>query len=192
MLQIDPLLSYSFSASLAIAARRDLLKKKNLCLNKYFLFTLLWLSLTFAPQVLYLCRRFPAWESMFAVRDHDEYPPWLEAATAAGIIVSGSLGFYITALQLRRGKQRAAKAQVAWSLAASLFLVTYGWDGTGLKRLSYAGTGEEWANGVAYAYTDFLFSPVARTLIWLETFVMVPYAILMRRWARVGSGETEE
>ena len=192
MIQIDPLLSYGFSASLAIAAKKELLENKNLCMNKYFLSTFLWLSLTFAPQVLYLCRRFPAWESMFVARDHDDYPPWLDKATATMIIVAGSLGFYITARQLKKGRLGLAIAQIAWSLAASLFLVTYGWDGTGLKRLLYAGTGDEWENGVAYSYTEFFTSPVALTLIWLEAFVVVPYAILMRRWIKEGTGEIEE
>ena len=184
MLQVDVFLSYGLSAGLAVASSKLAIKEESPLRDKYFVAAVLWLGLAFVPQVLYLCWRFPAWESMFVATSASDYPPWLASAACIAMILMGVAGFTITRALLIRGRRVAALAQVAWSVGLPLFLVTYGWDGTGLKRMLYAGTGADWAAGVAHRYTDFASSPVGVALIWLEALALIPYAILFVRALR--------
>ncbi|MFA5889819.1 MAG: hypothetical protein WDA27_02515 [Actinomycetota bacterium] len=184
MLQVDVFLSYGLSAGLAIASSKQAGEEESPLRDKYFVATVLWLALAFVPQVIYLCWRFPAWESMFVATSASDYPPWLASAAAIAMILMGVAGFTITRALLRKGKTIAAIAQVVWSVALPLFLVTYGWDGTGLKRMLYAGDGADWVAGVAHRYTDFLSSPVGVSLIWLEALALIPYAFLLLRALR--------
>jgi len=192
MLQIDLLVSYGLSSGIALVSRRKLVRKKSLWVNKYFIVTILWLAMTFAPQVVYLCWRFPAWESMFVARDGTAYPFWLASLASIGMIVMGVLGFIITASLARKRRFKAAVAQVVWSLGLTGLLVTYGWDGTGWKRLLYAGSGADWAAGIKYPIADFLSGPIAMTLIWLEALVIVPYCIIFFLFLREDRPETEK
>ena len=178
MLQIDLLVSYGLTSVIALVSRKKLVREKSLWINKYFVVTILWLTMTFAPQVVYLCWRFPAWESMFVARDGTEYPPWLASLASIGMIVMGVLGFIITASLVKKGRLNAAVAQAVWSLGLTGLLVTYGWDGTGWKRMLYAGSGADWAAGIEYPIADFFAGPIAMTLILVEALVVVPYCII--------------
>lgn len=184
MLQVDLLFSYGMSSGMALVAREKLVKEESPWVNKYFLVNLLWLALCFSPQMLYLLRRFPAWESMFVVSSYSDVPAWFVSAMSIAMIVMGVLGFGITCRFLRSGKLFGAVAQVIWSIAAALFLSSFGWDGTGLKRLLYAGSGADWASGVTYAPADFLASPVFFNLVWLEALLIVPYVFILAMWIR--------
>ena len=190
MLQVDLLFSYGMSSGIALAARDKLLKEKNPWVNKYFLVTVLWLAFCFSPQMLYLLIRFPEWESMFVIGSAADVPAWLASGMSIAMILMGIMGFSITARFLRKGKTAPAIAQVVWSMAAALFISSYGWDGTGFKRLLYAGTGDDWANGVSFAATDFMTSPVFFNLLWLEALLIVPYVIILALWIREGRGES--
>jgi hypothetical protein len=184
MLQPDLFFSYGLSSGLALAAGKKLTDEKSVWINKYFMATVLWLSVFFIPQVLYLLWRYPYWESMFWAKQYSDLPAWLVSLYPAAIIVMGALGFYITCLFLKRKNLSAAIAQAGWSFAVALIIIIVGWDGTGYERLLYAGTGLEWASGVAYPLTDFFKSPVFITLLWLEALILIPYAIIFIRWAR--------
>jgi len=184
MLQPDLLFSYGLSAGLAIAAGKKLRREKSPWVNKYFIVTVFWLSICFIPQILYLLWRFPAWESMFVAKDYSDIPAWVVAIYPIAILILGALGFYVTYYFLVKEKSFAAIAQVIGSVTAALFLVTIGWDGTGYKRLLYAGTGTDWANGLIYPFTDFFSSPVFSTLMWLEALVLIPYVCIFIKWAR--------
>ena len=184
MLQTDLFFSYGLASGLAIAASRKLKTEPHPLVNKYFLATILWLSLGFVPQILYLTRRFPGWESMFVVNTISGYPPWFLSLYAIATIVLGALGFHVTNSLLNKEKTFAAVAQVVWSNVAAAFLATIGWDGTGYKRLLYTGTGTDWANHVSFPLTDFFTSPVFINLIWLEALLLIPYSILFIKWTR--------
>lgn len=184
MLQVDLLFSYGMSSGMALASGDRLVKEESPWVNKYFLLNVLWLALCFSPQMLYLLRRFPAWESMFVIQRYEDVPAWFISSMSIAMMVMGGLGFAITCGLLRRGKAGAAVAQVIWSIAAALFLSTFGWDGTGYRRLLYAGTGADWAKGVSYAAADFLSSPVFFDLLWLEALLIIPYGILVWIWIR--------
>ncbi|MBU2490697.1 MAG: hypothetical protein KKA60_15020 [Proteobacteria bacterium] len=191
MLQIDFFLSYGFASSLAIAARKKLVQEKSPWVNKYFLTTLLWLTLAFAPQVTYLMWKFPAWETMFVAGGYDDIPAWLVAGTSVGMVLMGILGFFITFDLLKQGRMGFAAAQVICSVALSLFLSTYGWDGTGYKRMLYAGTAQDWLQGVVYPVTAFPTSAVGLSLIWLEGLLVIPYAVFLGLWIKESRMETQ-
>ena len=184
MLQVDLLFSYGMSSGVALAARKKLMKEESPWVNKYFLVTVLWLSFCFSPQMLYLLRRFPAWESMFVITRYEDVPAWFISSMSIAMILMGILGFRVTCRFLEKGRLAGAVAQVLWSITAALFLSTFGWDGTGYKRVLYAGTGEDWVNGVTYAYAEFLTSPVFLNLLWLEAILIVPYTIFLVKWIR--------
>jgi len=121
---------------------------------------------------------------MFVVNTISGYPPWFLSLYAIATIVLGALGFHVTNSLLKKEKTFAAVAQVVWSNVAAGFLATIGWDGTGYKRLLYAGTGTDWANHVSFPLTDFFTSPVFINLIWLEALLLIPYSILFIKWTR--------
>ncbi|HUT55229.1 MAG TPA: hypothetical protein VM658_17700 [bacterium] len=184
MLQPDLFFAYGLSSGMAVAAGKQLKKQESIFVNKYFLSLVLWLSIFYIPQVFYLLWRFPAWESMFVAKELTDIPPWLISLYPVAVMAMGILGFFITARFIKQGKVPAALAQAGWSMAAALILITVGWDGTGYQRLFYIGSGADWANHVPYPLMDWFTSPIARTLTWLETIVMVPYIFLFIRWAR--------
>lgn len=184
MVQIDLFLSYGLSSGLAIAARKRIKSEPSPWLNRYTLATLLWLALLFVPQVCYLLWRFPAWETMFVARDHQDIPAWLSAALPAAMVALGLAGFLVSAYFLRAGKLLAAWLQVIVTVAVSVFLVTYGWDGTGYKRLLYAGDGSDWAAGRAFSLGDFLSGDVFMSLIVLQGLLLIPYLFFLWKWSR--------
>lgn len=184
MLQPDVFFSYGLASGLAIAAGRKLKNDDSPFANKYFTGTILWLSICYVPQIIYLLFRFPAWESMFVIEKLSDLSPWFISLYFALVMVMGIAGFGVTQMFLKRGKIGAAIAQVAWSLSAATVLVTVGWDGTGYQRLFYAGTAIDWANGVPYSLADFFNGPVLPTLVWLEALVLIPYTILFIKWSR--------
>jgi len=184
MLQTDLFFSYGLASGLAIAASRKLKTEPHPLVNKYFLATILWLSLGFVPQILYLTLRFPAWESMFVVNNISGYPPWFMSLYAIAVIILGALGFHVTNSLLKKEKTLVAAAQVVWSNVAAGFLATIGWDGSGFRRLLYPGTGDDWVNGAVFPLTDFFTSAVFINLIWLEALLLIPYSILFIKWSR--------
>jgi hypothetical protein len=188
MVQIDLFLSYGLSSGLAIAAKKRIKSEPSIWLNRYTLATLLWLALLFVPQVCYLLWKFPAWETMFVARDHGDIPAWLVAALPAAMVILGLAGFLVTAHFLRAGKLLAAWLQVIVTVAVSVFLVTYGWDGTGYQRLLYAGDGGDWAAGKVFSLGDFLSGDVFMSLIVLQSLLLIPYVFFLWRWSRGTEG----
>jgi hypothetical protein len=184
MVQIDLFLSYGLSSGLAIAAKRRIKSEPSPWLNRYTLSTLLWLALLFVPQVCYLLWRFPAWETMFVARGHEDIPAWLVAALPAAMVILGLAGFLVTAYFVRLGKLLAAWLQFGVTAAVAVFLVTYGWDGTGYQRLLYAGDGADWAAGKEYALGDFFSCDVFISLAVLQSLLLIPFLYFLWKWSR--------
>jgi len=184
MLQTDLFFSYGLASGLAIAASSKLKAEPHPLVNKYFVATILWLSLLFVPQILYLMKRFPAWESMFVARSYADYPPWFMSLYPIATVIIGMLGFQVTNILLKKGNTLAAMLQGVWSFAVAMFLSIVGWDGAGYRRLLYPGTGDDWANGVIFPLADFFTSPVFLNLLWLEALLLIPYSLLFIRWVR--------
>ena len=96
----------------------------------------------------------------------------------------GLAGFLVTAYFLRAGKFLDAWLQLIITVAVSVFLVTYGWDGTGYQRLLYAGDGADWAAGKVFSLGDFLSGDVFMSLIVLQSLLLIPYLFFMWKWSR--------
>jgi hypothetical protein len=182
MVQVDIFWSYGLASGLALAASKHLKKEKNPWKNEYFVLTLLWVAILFAPSGMYLLWEFPSWETMFVARGHADIPGWLVALFGATNITQGVLGFYVTWRLLRSGKELAAKMQTVWSHVAMLLVLAVGWDGTAWKRFTYSGTGQDWAAGVELPWTGFFTSPVFYTLLGMSVFFVPSYVYLCLRW----------
>jgi hypothetical protein len=184
MVQVDIFWSYGLAAGLAVAARRHLKKESEPFNNKYFTAIVLWTALVFAPSGLYLLWAFPYWETMFVAKDHADIPPWLVTVFGFTNITQGVLGYWVTWRLIRAGKDRAALLQPIWSHAAMFFILFFGWDGSGFKRFSYAGNGDEWARGVAYPWTAWFSSPVFYALLGMSLVFIPTYFGLVWKWSK--------
>ncbi len=175
MVQVDIFWSYGLSAGLALAAHKTLKKQNSFWQNPAFTLTLLWIACVFAPSGLYLLWAFPGWETMFVARNHLSIPAWLTALFALTNITQGILGFYVTSYYIRAGNMFAAKMQTIWSHAAMVFVLVFGWDGTGYRRFFYAGTGEDWHSQVEFPITAFFSSPIFFTLLGMGVVFLPTY-----------------
>lgn len=182
MVQVDIFWSYGLGAGLALAAGSQLKKETSFWRNPYFTLTLLWIALAFAPSGIYLLWAFPGWETMFVAQNHLSIPAWLVMLFSITNISQGVLGFYATWYYIRQAKPRAALMQTVVAHVCMYVVLIFGWDGHGYKRFFYAGTGDEWHQGVAYEITDFFSSPVFWTLISMG-FVLIPtYLYLVKKF----------
>lgn len=186
MVQVDVFWSYGLASGLALAAKRQLKEEKSPWVNKYFIATMLWTACVFAPSGAYLLWAFPYWETMFVARTHTSIPAWLTAAFSLTNITQAWLGYYVTYRLIQAGKDRLAAFQTIWSHAAMLFILVIGWDGTGLKRFLYAGTGDEWYAGVPYEWTAWFSSPVFYALLGMAVVFIPSYFFMVVRWNREG------
>ena len=66
MVEVDVFWAYGFGASLALGAGRQLAKKAKPFESRYFVWTVLFLALCWAPTGMLLLIRHPSWETMQA------------------------------------------------------------------------------------------------------------------------------
>jgi len=187
MVQVDIFWSYGLASGLALAANRKLKSIEKPFESKYFLMTVLWLAIFFAPSGIYLLWEFPSWETMFVAADHRSIPTWLVALFSVSNITQGILGFYVTYIFIRKSKMQWAKFQTIWSHLAMFFVLIVGWDGTGFQRFTHTGTAAEFAAGIRYPWFDFLSSPVAITLIVMGVILVPSYFYLCQSWIKESS-----
>ncbi len=183
MVQVDIFWSYGLSAGLALAGQKTIKTSLRWWDNHGFILTLLWISCIFAPSGLYLLWQFPGWETMFVASVHTEIPAWLVTIFGLTNVTQGILGFYITAHFLRAGRHRAAIIQTIWSHVAMLFILVFGWDGSGYRRFFYAGSGLEWHQGIQYNLSQFFSAPIFYTLLGLGV-VFIPTYFGLVHWLR--------
>jgi hypothetical protein len=156
MVQVDVLWSYGIGASMALAAGRQLRARReiadaereageqpqrlpgdpsdraSLWRNPFFLATVLYAALLFAPSGAYLLWEFPDWETMHA-GDRD-LPGLLVVGFAATNVAQAMLGFAVVNALLARGRAYAAYLQVLLAYLGMLFILVHGWDGKGYQR----------------------------------------------------------
>lgn len=184
MVQVDIFWSYGLNAGLALAAHQVLKKESSFWKNPVFTLAVLWTACIFAPSGMYLLWNFPGWETMFVAHDHSSIPAWVVTLFALTNITQGVLGFYVTWYFLRKDNFFMARLQTIWSHAAMLFVLVFGWDGTGYKRFFYAGTGPEWHDGVEYPITAFFTAEIFYTLLGMGVFFIPSYFYLIRKFLR--------
>jgi hypothetical protein len=194
MVQVDVFWAYGWGASLAVAAGRQLAATKKPFETKFFVWTLLFLSLFWAPTGMLLLIRHPSWETMQAAENFLAMSEWIVLAFGITNITQGILGFWVGRQLMLHGKYYMA--QLNWILGyfGMFFILLYGWDGLGYDRFLYdrdmypgspaweAGVGT--AGGVLAAIVAFLTSSVAITLYIDGLWLLPPFLILALAWFR--------
>ena len=189
MVQVDVFWSYSLGASFAAAAARQLEKEESPFINKYFIYTILYLACIFAPSGIYLLWNFPHWETMQVASTHGDLPAWLVVGFSVTNITQGILGFLVSWFFIKRGRFLAAHMQWFIGYFFMFFILIYGWDGTGWQRFLYDATvsnGVLWTEGTHMGFA-FLCSNVAMTLLGMGFFVMPFLVWPMIKWISLGA-----
>lgn len=198
MLQADVFWVYGIGAMAATAAGKQLvelgrgragLRGVTPFGNEYFALLLLYLSLIFVPEALWLTWNFPHWETMHVVGSLEEIPAWGIVLAAAGDIAVAVLGYWIAYRLLSRGKFYAAHLQWVLGYFLFFFILTCGWDGRGWERFMYDPTvrgGAPWTPGTYMGPLDFATSRVALTLYAMALPTILPLVIWGYRWLREG------
>lgn len=199
MVEVDVFWAYGFGASLALGAGRQLAKKARPFESRYFVWTVLFLALCWAPTGMLLLIRHPSWETMQAADSLASMNEFLILGFGLTNITQGILGFWVGVLLLRQN--RIYLANLNWMLGyfGMFFILVYGWDGLGFDRFFYdrdmvAGS-PVWMPGVSGATTlagffpavlKFLASGVAFTLYLDGVYLLPPFAVLMYLWYTEG------
>ena len=167
MVQVDIVWAYSFGATFAACSARQLQKQEKIFDNRWYVFTLLFLSVFFAPSGLYLLSQFVQWETMQVAQTFSDLPAWLVCGFAITNVTQGILGYGTTCKLIKKGKYYAAHANWMWSWVLFWFILVCGWDCTGYQRFLYDSSmfgGELWTPG-RHMGTGFLSSNVWFTLL---------------------------
>jgi hypothetical protein len=167
MVQVDIVWAYSFGATFAACAARQLEKHEKIFDNRWYVFTLLFLSIFFAPSGLYLLWQFVQWETMQVAHTFTDLPAWLVCGFAITNVTQGILGYWTTCKLIKRRNYYAAHANWMWSWVLFWFILVCGWDCTGYQRFLYDSTmfgGALWTPGT-HMGTGFLSSHVWFTLV---------------------------
>ncbi|MEU6484540.1 hypothetical protein [Streptomyces sp. NPDC046887] len=177
MVQVDAFWSYAIGAGCALATAeqlhgaRDDAARLARVRDRHLLATVLFMGVLFTPMGMWLATRFPAWETMYAVR---ELPPWGMALFSAGTTLFSALGYCGTHALLVRGRVWPAFLQLLGAYTAVFFVLIHGWDGTGAHRF-LAPAAADFPHGppTASEFTHWLGSPVAATLLGMG-LVLIP------------------
>jgi hypothetical protein len=194
MVQVDVFWAYGWGASLAAAAGRPLLQREQPLESRYFVSTLLFLSLIWAPTGMLLLLRHPSWETMQAAAQLSSLSEWLILAFGITNVTQGILGFWVGQWLLRNGRQYLAQLNWIAGYFGMFFILLYGWDGLGYDRFLYdrdmLSGSPAWVPGVALrtaggalpALWHFLHSSVAMTLYTDGVYLLPPFFWLTTRW----------
>lgn len=168
MVQVDVVWSYAFGASFAAAAAKQLEKEESPWVNKYFVYTLLFLAIFFAPSGLYLVIEHPQWETMQVAKSLSDLPGWLVMLFAVTNITQGILGYWVS-YKLAKARNWLG-AHLNWIIAWIIFwfILVCGWDCTGYQRFMYdmsVNNGVLWSPGKCMGLSFFYASRVWWTLV---------------------------
>ena len=193
MVEVDIFWAYGLGGSLAAAAGRQLKTKKEPLESPYFVKTVLFLALVWAPTGLLLLLRHPSWETMQVAPSLAAMPPFLVLAFGITNVTQGVLGFIVGQKLMARGKHYAAHVNWLMGYVGMFFILLYGWDGLGYDRFLYDRDmfgGAPWSPGAglaAGAGVSFLTSTVARTLYLDGVFLLPPLLYWFGTWIVAGA-----
>jgi len=177
MVQVDVFWSYALGAVAAVAATRQIARRKReepqlpWWSEPSFTFAVLFLSIGFAPSGIYLLWAFPSWETMHA-GDRD-MPAWLVTLFAATNITQGILGYWVAYRLIGAGRRYLAHLQVVLGYFFMLFILVHGWDGTGYQRF-FSPTRADFEAWTIATVPRWLVSDVAIALLGLGVFLLPP------------------
>jgi hypothetical protein len=168
MVQVDVVWAYAFGAGFAACSARQLEKQDKPFNNKWYIFTLLFLSIFFAPSGLYLLWEFVQWETMQVATTFTDLPAWLVLGFAITNITQGIFGYWVSYKFIKKKNYYAAHANWMWAWILFWFILVCGWDGTGYQRFLYDASvhnGVLWTPGTHMGVEFFWKSNVWWTLI---------------------------
>ncbi len=198
MLQADVFWVYGIGAMAATAAGKQLAElgkakgdfaKATPFGSQYFALLLLYLSLIFVPEALWLTWNFPHWETMHLAGSLEDIPAWGIVLSAVGDIAVAVLGYWVAYRLLSRGRFYAAHLQWVLGYFLFFFVLMCGWDGKGWQRFMYDPTvrgGVLWTPGTYMSPVDFATSRVALTLYAMALPTILPLVIWGYLWLREG------
>ncbi len=195
MVQVDVFWGYGFGASLAVACGKQLAEAKEPFYNKYFVTTVLFLSLFWAPTGMLLLLKHPSWETMQAAENFFSMSPWLVLSFGITNVTQGVLGFWLGQKLIAKRNFLAANLNWIAGYFGMFFILLYGWDGLGYDRFLYdrdmlpgSPAWHAGASGAALHAFESLWkhlqSGVAMTLYIDGVWLLPPYFYLMTKWIR--------
>lgn len=201
MVQVDVFWGYGFGASLAVASGKQLAENTEPFYSRYFVKTVLFLALFWAPTGMLLLLKHPSWETMQVAENFLSTSPWLVLSFGITNITQGILGFWIGQKLMAKGKHLAANLNWIAGYFGMFFILLYGWDGLGYDRFLYdrdmLSGSPAWhpgASGAAVHAFESLWkhlqSSVAITLYIDGVWLLPPYFYLMTKWIREAYGKS--
>jgi hypothetical protein len=193
MVQVDVFWAYGLGGSLAAAAGRQLARERAPMVTPYFVKTVLFLALIWAPTGLLLLLRHPSWETMQAAPALGAIPPSLVLGFGITNVTQGILGFWIGHRLFAKGLRYEAHLSWLFGYVGMFYILLYGWDGLGYDRFLYDRDmfgGVAWSPGRglgAGAGPSFLASSVARTLYLDGVFLLPPLLTWFGSWIVEGA-----
>lgn len=153
MLQVDLLWVYAIGAMFATAAAkqlrrleaekervRDVLMWPAPFGNVYFALLLLYLSVIFIPEAVWLTWNFPQWETMHVWSSLEEIPTHLVTLFMVGDVVLAVLGYWVAYKLIVRGREYLAHLQWVAGYFAFFLVLLHGWDGLAWQRFTWDST----------------------------------------------------
>ena len=194
MVEVDVFWAYGLGAALGAASGRQTAKKKRPLESKYFVLTLLFLAIIWAPTGMLLLIKHPSWETMQLADHFYSMPSWLVLLFGITNVTQGALGFWVSQRLMHAKKYYFAQLNWMAGYFGMFFILLYGWDGLGYDRFLYdrdmlpgspawtpgAGT----ADGLFVGMWNFLTSSVAVTLLIDGIYLIPPLSILLYVWYR--------
>jgi len=198
MVQVDVFWGYGLGASLAVASGVQLTQQREPFYTKYFVYTVLFLSLFWAPTGMLLLLRHPSWETMQAADSFSSISPWLVLSFGITNVTQGVLGFWVGQKLMAKGRFLWANLNWVFGYYGMFFILLYGWDGLGYDRFLYDRDmlpgSPAWSAGASGAQVNALASlirhlgsSVAITLYIDGIYLLPPYFYLMAKWIREGA-----
>ena len=132
MILVDVFWSFAMGAAFACAASEGIQRSKHIFINKYFIFTVCYLSMIFAPSGIYLLWNHTAWETMFFL-DRSLHGIW-PCVFAHTNVLLGVLGFCVCYRMIQAGMAGSAHAVWTTSYTCMFSILTFGYN-----RFLYAG-----------------------------------------------------
>jgi len=196
MVQVDIFWSYALGAGYAVAAARQLKameETKNTggdsgragtpFINKYFVFSLLYAAVFFAPSGVYLLWRFTSWETMHVWDSNIE--PLLVAVFAITNVTQSILGFWIACRCIKAGNGFRAYLHMTGAYFLMFFILVHGWDGSGYRRF-FSSTPEKFQSWKSTNVSEWFSSDVAVTLYVMGIFLIPALLVAVSGWIKNG------